>query len=206
MHWIAGMLITYKLCGVATGLKYLHSNDVVHGNLGPVCGGSSVGFTIGLTCVQPNILVDDSGRVRITDFGLATMPRGPNSQRAFVDDQTVPWTAPEILNDRGTYSKEADVFSFAMVMVEVRQMDYRPLSLSSLSFRLDAGSHRCSPVWCQQTQYGGFSYNGRKSSVTADPSDVLRQIVEGNATLLEPGTPPAPEGFRGAERLTWIVA
>jgi len=120
MHWIAGVLITYKLCGIATGLKYLHSNDVVHGNLGPVRGGSSVCITIGLTYVQPNILVDDSGRVRITDFGLATMPRGPNSQRAFVDDQSVPWTAPEILNDRGTYSKEADVFSFAMVMVEVR--------------------------------------------------------------------------------------
>jgi hypothetical protein len=30
------------------------------------------------------------------------------------------WTAPEILNNQGTYSKEADVFSFAMVMIEVR--------------------------------------------------------------------------------------
>ena len=126
MHWIAGVLITYKLCGIATGLKYLHSNDVVHGNLGPVRGGSSVCITIGLTYVQPNILVDDSGRVRITDFGLTTMPRGPNSQRAFVDDQTVQWTAPEILNGRGTYSKEADVFSFAMVMIEVR---YRWISI-----------------------------------------------------------------------------
>jgi len=65
--------------------------------------------------------VDDSDQVQITDFGLATMPRDPDSKRAFVDDQTVQWTAPEILNDRGTYSKEADVFSFAMVMVEVRR-------------------------------------------------------------------------------------
>ena len=34
---------------------------------------------------------------------------------------TARWTAPEILNDVGTYSKEADVFSFAMVMIEVHQ-------------------------------------------------------------------------------------
>jgi hypothetical protein len=30
------------------------------------------------------------------------------------------WIAPEILDGRGTYSKEADVFSFAMVTIEVR--------------------------------------------------------------------------------------
>lgn len=30
------------------------------------------------------------------------------------------WTAPEILNGQGTYSKETDVFSFAMVAIEVR--------------------------------------------------------------------------------------
>jgi len=114
------VLTAYKLRGVANGLKYLHSNDVVHGNLGVVRGDPSIGITIGLTCIQPNILVDDSGRARITDFGLATMPRDPDSKRAFFDDQTVQWTAPEILNDCGTYSKEADVFSFAMVMVEVR--------------------------------------------------------------------------------------
>ena len=30
------------------------------------------------------------------------------------------WMAPEILDSRGTYSKEADVYSFAMVAIEVR--------------------------------------------------------------------------------------
>jgi len=114
------MLTTYKLYGVANGLEYLHSNDVVHGNLGVVRDGSPVNIAIGLTPVQPNILVDDSGQVRITDFGLAMMPQDPDSQRAFFDNQTVRWTAPEILYESGTYSKEADVFAFAMVMIEVR--------------------------------------------------------------------------------------
>jgi len=121
LHWIASILTTYKLCGVANGLEYLHFNNVVHGNLGVVRGGSLVCITVGLTHIQPNILVDDSGRARITDFGLAMMPQDPDSQRGFLDDQTAQWTAPEIANDSGTYSKEADVFSFAMVMVEVRR-------------------------------------------------------------------------------------
>lgn len=30
------------------------------------------------------------------------------------------WTAPEILKEHGTYSKRADIFSFAMVIIEVR--------------------------------------------------------------------------------------
>lgn len=32
---------------------------------------------------------------------------------------TARWTAPEILEERGSWNKEADVFSFGMVMVEV---------------------------------------------------------------------------------------
>ena len=70
--------------------------------------------------LQPNILVDDSGQARIADFGLAVIPQNQTAKRAFLDDQTARWTAPEILHDSGTYSKEADVFSFAMVMIEVR--------------------------------------------------------------------------------------
>ena len=31
------------------------------------------------------------------------------------------WTAPEILNEQGTYTREGDVFSFAMVTIEVRR-------------------------------------------------------------------------------------
>jgi len=75
-----------------------------------------------LTPLQPNILVDAAGRARITDFGLATVTQNLDSMRSASDDKghTARWTAPEILNEQGTYSKEADIFSFAMVMIEVR--------------------------------------------------------------------------------------
>jgi len=64
--------------------------------------------------------VDDFGRVRITDFGLATIPQGSDSKRGLLDEHNARWTAPEILDGLGTYSKEADIFAFAMVMIEVR--------------------------------------------------------------------------------------
>jgi len=58
----------------------------------------------------------------ITDCGLAVVTQSLDSIRGAPDEygHSVRWMAPEILADRGTFSKEADVFSFAMVMIEVR--------------------------------------------------------------------------------------
>ena len=73
-----------------------------------------------LTSGQSDILVDDAGCPRIADYGLALI--APGSVRISQDEhyRTERWTAPEILTGEGMYSKEADVFSFAMIMVEVR--------------------------------------------------------------------------------------
>ena len=60
--------------------------------------------------------MDVFGRARITDFGLAQDSRGEVSM---TDGHSARWTAPEVLIEKGTPSTEADVFSFAMVMVEV---------------------------------------------------------------------------------------
>jgi len=75
-----------------------------------------------LTPNQPTILVDTTGRARITDCGLAVVSRNSDSARSAPDEHehSTRWTAPEIFADQGTFSKEADVFSFAMVMIEVR--------------------------------------------------------------------------------------
>ena len=74
-----------------------------------------------LTHVQSNILVDDTAHARITDFGFATVATDADSPPSASEDpgHTARWTAPEILNEEGTFSKEADVFSFSMVMIEV---------------------------------------------------------------------------------------
>ena len=78
-------------------------------------------FSIVLTRIQSNILVDASGHARITGFGLATVTQNFDSIRSTSNHQghAARCTAPEILNEEGTYSKEADVFALAMVMIEV---------------------------------------------------------------------------------------
>ena len=111
-----------QLSDAAEGLCYLHSCDVVHGDLKGVCVHSEPHFSTVLTSGQPNILVDNSGNPRIADFGLATVtqnldPMGGTSRQLGC---TPRWAAPEVLNE-DRYSKEADIFSFAMVMIEVRR-------------------------------------------------------------------------------------
>ena len=104
-----------QLSGVAGGLCYLHSCNVAHGDLRGVRPRyKSWSCFVLLTHGQSNILVDRSCNTRITDSGLTVVTQSASRQRV----HTVRWTAPEVLKG-GAYSKEADVFSFAMVMIEV---------------------------------------------------------------------------------------
>ena len=100
-------------------------------------------FMAGLILLQPNILVDNADRARITDFGLATVTQNLDSIRSSSDDHghTARWTAPEILHEQGLHSKEADVFSFAMVMIEVRHKWACPSDVSLLLSRIVTGVH-----------------------------------------------------------------
>ena len=70
--------------------------------------------------LQPNILVDGSGCARIADFGLARNQE-ITYQTTTSYGHTARWTAPEVLDGEGVASKEADVFAFAMVMIEVHR-------------------------------------------------------------------------------------
>ena len=93
---------------------------MIHGDLKGVCDRSNSRFTVVFTPGQSNILMDDTGNARLADFGLATVTQNLDSVRSATCQRgfTPRWAAPEVL-DEGMYSKEADVFSFAMVMVEV---------------------------------------------------------------------------------------
>jgi len=63
-------------------------------------------------------MVSAEGRACITDFGPAR-DQGAVEEAGTASSGTVRWTAPEILQGQGVPSKQADVFSFAMVMIEV---------------------------------------------------------------------------------------
>jgi serine/threonine protein kinase len=110
-----------QLSDVAEGLEYLHSCNLIHGDLKGVRTYSTSRFTT-LMPSQSNILIDGARRARITDFGVSVITqdldliRNASPER----DPGTRWIAPEILDNRGTYSNEADVFSFAGVAIEVR--------------------------------------------------------------------------------------
>ena len=71
---------------------------------------------------QLNVLVEDPCRALIADFGLAKISRKIDPEQ-YTSDQNFcskKWAAPEVING-GKYSEEADVYSFAMVVIEVGQ-------------------------------------------------------------------------------------
>ena len=121
-RYISSDVHPHQISDVAQALRFLHSQDIVHGSIMGVRHFSQPFCATRLTPEQPNILVDDAGHARITDFGLATVDHSLDSMRVVLDNQghTARWTAPEILTEQGTYSKQSDIFSLAMVMIEVR--------------------------------------------------------------------------------------
>jgi len=110
-----------QLSDVAKGLCYLHSCDVIHGGIRGVRGYfKSYGTTV-LTPGQSNILVDCTGHARITGFGNTVAIEDENVVRSDPGDyfHIAQWAAPETSSGQLEYGKEADIFSFAMVMIEV---------------------------------------------------------------------------------------
>lgn len=92
------------LLQVAKALRYLHSLGIVHGNLTGV-----------------HVLISGSGQVRLTGYGLADLYADPNLTATVPIVGNERSLAPEIVDSTNavTESKEADVFAFGMLAVEV---------------------------------------------------------------------------------------
>lgn len=94
------------MIGVAEGLSYLHLCDVVHGDM-----------------KGPNILFDDRGIPQIADFGECSITFNPTANASTpYHGRTIRWSAPEIIearNDNSRPTKASDVYSFAMVVIEI---------------------------------------------------------------------------------------
>ncbi|KAH9934222.1 kinase-like domain-containing protein [Fomitopsis serialis] len=99
------------LLDVATGLEYLHSFGIVHGDL-----------------KGANILIDSEHRARLADFGLTAMTHDLHALNAITPLSIVGslrWTAPEVLDpesaglEKARPSKASDVYSLGLVMWEV---------------------------------------------------------------------------------------
>ena len=110
------MLQGYFVC-LSQAIKYLHSSDVRHKDIKP-----------------ENILIDESGSVILTDFGISRRfpkhtPHATNNEWKF----TRKYASPEMMEDRNTLRDDpSDVFSLGCVFLEMATL-LRGKSLSNLS-------------------------------------------------------------------------
>ncbi len=83
----------------ARGLDFLHSRNTIHRDM-----------------KSGNLLVTDSLRIKICDFGISRHANAANTMTASLG--TVPWTAPEMLRGE-RYSKKVDCYSLGVCLWEL---------------------------------------------------------------------------------------
>lgn len=114
-------MIVAQLHQIALGLVYLHSEGIVHGDLH-----------------AGNILIDETGGVRLADFGLSLLSEGTGynygSQHG---GGAVHFTAPELFDpdafglksSRPTF--RSDIYALACVCIEVRLIGLSVILISN---------------------------------------------------------------------------
>lgn len=114
---VATMLVNYGPLGesliqnfvrqILTGLSYLHSRDIIHRDI-----------------KGANILVDNKGSVKISDFGISkrieasTLGGGKKGQQRVSLQGSVFWMAPEVVRQTA-YTRKADIWSLGCLVVEM---------------------------------------------------------------------------------------
>ncbi|GME49289.1 hypothetical protein GTA08_BOTSDO00373 [Neofusicoccum parvum] len=124
---------------ILTGLAYLHSKDIIHRDI-----------------KGANILVDNKGRVKISDFGISKRveastllsPSGGKKGANRVSLQgSVFWMAPEVVKQTA-YTRKADIWSLGCLIVEMLTGSHPHADCSQLQaiFRIGAAGGNASPT------------------------------------------------------------
>jgi serine/threonine protein kinase len=104
---------------IALGMRYLHDKDIIHGDLNGVC-------RISLECsrretnvnsFQTNVLIKDSGKACIANFGLSKLKYDALSPSTTTMG-TMRFMAPERME--GNITQEGDLYSFGLLIYQVR--------------------------------------------------------------------------------------
>jgi serine/threonine protein kinase len=110
------------LADAARGLLYLHSKDIVHGDLKAVSA-HQLTYSLQFNCIKDNILIDNGGTAVLCDFGLSRIKADMTSRTAQADIATLGpgsryWMSPELF--RGALPrKPSDIYALGMTIYEV---------------------------------------------------------------------------------------
>lgn len=117
-----------QLSEIAEGLAFLHSQNIVHGDLRGVSACIKLHVNTAHNNLQANILVDEDWHACLADFGLAVFAPSTTASTGTTSSQhggSVRWMAPE-MDDPQSFGLDtfrrtfaSDVFAFACVCIEV---------------------------------------------------------------------------------------
>ncbi|PVH99255.1 protein kinase byr2 [Periconia macrospinosa] len=127
---VATMLVNYGPLGesliqnfvrqILQGLSYLHSRDIIHRDI-----------------KGANILVDNKGSVKISDFGISkrvetsSLVNGKKGNQRVSLQGSVFWMAPEVVRQTA-YTRKADIWSLGCLIVEMFTGSHPHPNLSQL--------------------------------------------------------------------------
>ena len=188
-------LTRVQLLDISRGLAFLHSLEIVHGDLKGVRNHFCLGWArIGVISplqFQDNVLVDKSGCARLNDFGftgIASLNCTETSAAGFKGSHR--WMAPELIKTEdeeksGLSTSASDVFALGMVTFEVRNV-----RCERLFHKVDTPL-RFSQIFTGQVPFPEF-----KTSAV-----VMKKIIDGE----RPQRPPKGKKFGLSDQFWEII-
>ena len=120
---------------IITGLAYLHSRDIIHRDI-----------------KGANILVDNKGVIKISDFGISKKIEVSNILQGAGNNKNRPslqgsvfWMAPEVVKQT-SYTRKADIWSLGCLVVEMMTGNHPFPDCSQLQAIFKIGGAKISPT------------------------------------------------------------
>jgi serine/threonine protein kinase len=143
---------------VATGMEYLHSQDILHCDL-----------------AARNLLVSSEGEVKICDFSLSCVGSDPNTVE-HAKKLNIRWSSPEVLTE-GAVTRQSDIWSYGVLLYEfvtAGSVPYANFNNCQVKAKVAEGYRLAQPAGCLDEFYSLMM-----KCWSTDPSDrpQFREVI-----------------------------